>query len=106
MRDRRALSYFLLRAANHLVSPRDENSALSYFCKETSCSGTSRRLGTIMMPGPAPFRSDMQALVAKFVLLLTLALPAPALLAQDVAPDALLRAVTVKVIDKIKEDQG
>ena len=59
-----------------------------------------------MMPGPTPFRSEMQALVAKFVLLLTLALPAPALLAQDVAPDALLRAVTVKVIDKMKEDQG
>jgi phospholipid transport system substrate-binding protein len=48
----------------------------------------------------------LQALVAKYMLLLALALAAPASLAQDVAPDALLRAVTVKVIDKIKEDQG
>ncbi len=50
----------------------------------------------------------MQERVAQYVLLLALALAAPALLAQDVpvAPDALLRAVSVKVIDKIREDQG
>jgi len=42
----------------------------------------------------------------KYVLLLALALAAPALLAQGVAPDALIRAVTVEVIDKIKQDQG
>jgi phospholipid transport system substrate-binding protein len=54
----------------------------------------------------APFGSGMQALVAKYMVLLALALAAPASLAQDVAPDALLRAVTVKVIDKINEDQG
>jgi phospholipid transport system substrate-binding protein len=48
----------------------------------------------------------MQALLAKYVLSLALALAAPALLAQDPAPDALLRAVSVKVIDKIQEDQG
>jgi phospholipid transport system substrate-binding protein len=49
---------------------------------------------------------EMQALLAKYVLLLALALAAPPVLAQDVAPEALLRAVSVKVIDKIKEDQG
>ena len=47
----------------------------------------------------------MQELVAKYVLLLALALVAPAALAQSVAPDALLRAVSVEVIDKIKQDQ-
>ena len=47
----------------------------------------------------------MQELVAKYVLLLALALVAPAALAQGVAPDALLRAVSVEVIDKIKQDQ-
>ncbi len=45
-------------------------------------------------------------MAAKYVLLLALALAAPALLAQGVAPDALIRAVTVEVIDKIKQDQG
>jgi phospholipid transport system substrate-binding protein len=47
----------------------------------------------------------MQELVVKYVLLLALALAAPASLAQGVAPDALLRAVTVEVIDKIKQEQ-
>lgn len=40
-----------------------------------------------------------------FVLLLVLALAAPASLAQAVAPDALLRAVAVEVIDNIKQHQ-
>ena len=48
----------------------------------------------------------MPELVAKYVLLLAFALAAPAALAQDVAPDALLRAVSVKVIDRITDDQG
>jgi phospholipid transport system substrate-binding protein len=48
----------------------------------------------------------MRALIASFALLLALALAAPVLFAQDVAPDALLRAVSVKVIDKLKDDQG
>ena len=47
----------------------------------------------------------MQGLIAKYVLMLALTLAAPAALAQDVAPDALLRAITVKLIDKIKHDQ-
>jgi phospholipid transport system substrate-binding protein len=47
----------------------------------------------------------MQELVAKCVLMLALALAAPALPAQELAPDALLRAVTVNVIDIIKQDQ-
>jgi len=47
----------------------------------------------------------MQVLVAKFVLLLAVALAAPPSLAQAVAPDALLRAISVEVIDKIKQDQ-
>lgn len=47
----------------------------------------------------------MQELVAKSALMLALLLGAPASFAQDVAPDALLRAVTVKLIDKIKNDQ-
>ena len=42
----------------------------------------------------APIRTEMQGLVAQYVLLLALALAAPASLAQRVAPDALLRAVT------------
>jgi phospholipid transport system substrate-binding protein len=50
-------------------------------------------------------RSEMLELVVKYVLLLALALAAPAALAQGVAPDALLRAVTFEVIDKIKQDQ-
>jgi phospholipid transport system substrate-binding protein len=41
----------------------------------------------------------------KYVLLLALALVAPVSLAQGVLPDALLRAVTVDVIDQIKQDQ-
>ena len=48
----------------------------------------------------------MQEKFAKFVLLLALALAAPGSLAQAVAPDALLRAVSVEVFDKIKQDQG
>ena len=49
----------------------------------------------------------MQELVAKCVLMLALALAlaAPALPAQEIAPDALLWAVTVKVIDIVKQDQ-
>ena len=46
----------------------------------------------------------MRILVANRVLLLALALFAPALPAQGLAPDALLRGVTVEVIDKIKQD--
>jgi len=45
----------------------------------------------------------MREAVAKCVLFLGIALPAPALLAQGVAPDALLRAVSVEVIDKITQ---
>jgi phospholipid transport system substrate-binding protein len=52
-----------------------------------------------------PLRSEMQELVAQYVLLLTLALAAPASLAQDVAPDALLRAVSVEVIAEIQQNQ-
>jgi phospholipid transport system substrate-binding protein len=47
----------------------------------------------------------MLELVARYVLLLALAIAAPASLAQDVAPDALLRAVAVDVIDKITQNQ-
>lgn len=47
----------------------------------------------------------MQGLIAKYVLMLALTLAAPVALAQGVAPDALLRAVSVKVIDIIRHDQ-
>jgi phospholipid transport system substrate-binding protein len=47
----------------------------------------------------------MQELVVKYALLLALSLAAPVSLAQDVAPDALLRAVSIEVIDKLKQDQ-
>lgn len=47
----------------------------------------------------------MREFVAKYALLLALALAAPASPAQDLAPDVLLRAVAVEVIDKIKQDQ-
>ena len=47
----------------------------------------------------------MQEPVAKYALMLALALGAPSALAQSVAPDALLRAVTVKLIDKIEHDR-
>jgi len=53
----------------------------------------------------APIRTEMQGLAAQYVLLLALALAAPTSFAQGLAPDALLRAVTVEVIDKIKQDQ-
>lgn len=43
--------------------------------------------------------------IAKYLLLLALALAPPASLAQGVAPDALLRAVSLQVIDNIKQDQ-
>ena len=48
----------------------------------------------------------MHGLIAKYVLMLALTLAAPAVLAQGIAPDALLRAVSVKVIDKIRQNQG
>lgn len=48
----------------------------------------------------------MQGSIAKHALLLAFALAAPAALAREVAPDALLRAVTVKLIDKIKHDRN
>jgi len=48
----------------------------------------------------------MRDLVAKYLLFLSLALTAPAALAQDLAPDALLRAVAGDVIDKLGQDQG
>jgi phospholipid transport system substrate-binding protein len=47
----------------------------------------------------------MQKPIAKYALMLALALAAPASFAQDLAPDALLRAVSAGVIDKIKQDQ-
>ena len=43
--------------------------------------------------------------IAPFVLWLAVALAAPVARAQGVAPDALLRAVSVDVIDEIKQDQ-
>jgi len=49
--------------------------------------------------------SEIQEMVAKCALLLALALAVPASLAQGVAPDALLRAVAVEVIDNIKQHQ-
>lgn len=50
-------------------------------------------------------RNAMQEPVARYGLLLALTLTAPASLAQSVAPDALLRAVAVDVIDQVKQDQ-
>ena len=47
----------------------------------------------------------MQQPVAKFLLMLASAFAAPAAFAQDLAPDALLRAVTTEVIDQVKQDQ-
>ena len=47
----------------------------------------------------------MQGVIAKYALMLMLAFASQAVLAQGVAPDALLRAVAVKVIDKMKSDQ-
>jgi phospholipid transport system substrate-binding protein len=47
----------------------------------------------------------MHELVAKYLLLLVLALAAPASLALELAPDALLRLVSVEIIDRIKQDQ-
>ncbi len=47
----------------------------------------------------------MRDRIAKYALLLTLGLAAPAALAQVLAPDALLRAVTAEVIAEIKQDQ-
>jgi phospholipid transport system substrate-binding protein len=47
----------------------------------------------------------MQKLVVQYPLLLALVLAAPALPAQELVPDALLRAVTVKVIDILRQDQ-
>jgi phospholipid transport system substrate-binding protein len=50
-------------------------------------------------------RIEMRQLLTKCVLLLAAAPAAPALFAQGVAPDALLRAVTFEVIETIKQDQ-
>ena len=47
----------------------------------------------------------MRKLVVHYLLLLALALAAPALSAQELAPDALLRAVTFKVTDILGQDQ-
>ena len=46
----------------------------------------------------------MRERVAKWVVLLAWAIAAPAALAQDLAPDALLRTVAVDVIGKINQD--
>ena len=46
----------------------------------------------------------MRGSIARYALLLALTLAAPVALARDVAPDALLRAVAVKVIDKMNPD--
>jgi phospholipid transport system substrate-binding protein len=51
------------------------------------------------------WESKMPKRVVKFSLLLALAFAATASLAKELAPDALLRAVSVEVIDKIKHDQ-
>jgi len=48
----------------------------------------------------------MSKRIANCALLLALALAATASPAQGLAPDALLRAVSVEVIDKIKQDRG
>lgn len=48
----------------------------------------------------------MKILVANCMLLLALALVAPASLAQGVAPDALLRAVSVEVTGALRQDRG
>ncbi len=48
----------------------------------------------------------MRKPLAKCLLLLAFALAAPASMAQGSAPDALLRAVAVDVIDSIKQDPG
>lgn len=47
----------------------------------------------------------MQKLLTKYVLLLVLALAAPAALAQDVEPDALLRSVAGEIFGSVKLDQ-
>lgn len=47
----------------------------------------------------------MQEPIAKYLLLLALALAAPVAYAQGVAPDSLLRAVSIDVINQIKQDQ-
>lgn len=47
----------------------------------------------------------MPELVVKYLLLLALALAAPVSRADGLAPDALLRAVSVEVIDRIKQEQ-
>ncbi|MHB8668625.1 MAG: MlaC/ttg2D family ABC transporter substrate-binding protein [Burkholderiales bacterium] len=47
----------------------------------------------------------MQEAIAKYALLLALALAAPALFAQDLAPDVLLRTVSDGVIGTLKQDQ-
>lgn len=47
----------------------------------------------------------MRQSVANFLLMLALALAAPALFAQDVAPDELLRAVSAGVIDTLNQNQ-
>jgi phospholipid transport system substrate-binding protein len=47
----------------------------------------------------------MQELIASYLLLVSLALVAPALLAKGNAPDALLRVVAVEVTDTTKQDQ-
>jgi len=47
----------------------------------------------------------LQEAIAKYALLLALALAAPALFAQDLAPDVLLRTVSDGVIGTLKQDQ-
>jgi phospholipid transport system substrate-binding protein len=49
--------------------------------------------------------NNMQKIVFKFALVLILALAAPFSLAQDVAPDVLLKAVTLEVIAIIRQDK-
>jgi phospholipid transport system substrate-binding protein len=46
----------------------------------------------------------MPELLRKSLLLLAIAIAAPVTLAQDLAPDAMLRAITVEVIDQVRRD--
>ena len=67
----------------------------------------SRTVGMRMMFDPRPLFArglDLQLTVARFALALSLVLVPLASLAQDVAPDALLRSVTQDVIGQIKRD--
>lgn len=93
--------YALVAEAGNRACARSMNRSI-FDSDQLTVGKRTRNLGfAASQPG-----NEMRDLIAKYVLFLTLVFAAPAALAQALAPDALLRAVTAEVIAEIRHDQG